>query len=573
MPLLPWLLLPPLLPLQAAAAEPDQPQAVQTYALVVGSNRPGPGQVPLRFATDDATAMADVMVAAGGLEVDHLVRLDNPDADTLLATLDGFDDQLRAQNEAGHRTAFLFFYSGHARAQGLDLGEQTLSLADLRERLVGLDANLTLAVLDACQSGAVTDAKGVEPAADFSTSSVSGLSAEGFAVIASSSDTELSQESAELGGGVFTHHLTVGLRGAADADDDGAVTLDEAYQYAYDRTLLTTSATAIGAQHVTLETDLRGQGALVLTRPRAATARLRLSDDLDAELVIATVPQQRVVAEIHKAPGRGYELALAPGEYSALVRRGDQAERCTMTLTQGVTPLPTTGCEPVAVAQLAARGVVDDSAVSTVAPIATPKPKPLETFFMEYSAGIIRPHSDPYTDRLVDFGFGTAADADDINPVFNAAMSFGLSRFFSLVGGLGVLDHEKRSREVYATVGDRADETVKFRWTTWRAGLYARAQLPLLYDWIVPYGQAGGGVGWATTKYRNADEDTIREHQIGPQLSGALGIQIMPRLGHFRNFGLFWQTELVTAPVIENLLGDQHDSGGLIHQFGIRGGY
>ncbi|MDJ0764516.1 MAG: hypothetical protein QNJ97_16180 [Myxococcota bacterium] len=51
----------------------------------------------------------------------------------------------------------------------------------------------------------------------------------------------------------------VGLRGAADNNQDGRVTLAEVYQYAYNNTLVDTSGTRVGKQHVTLENQLRGK--------------------------------------------------------------------------------------------------------------------------------------------------------------------------------------------------------------------------------------------------------------------------------------------------------------------------
>ena len=75
-------------------------------------------------------------------------------------------------------------------------------------------------------------------------------------VLASSTASELSQESEALRASYFTHHLLSGLRGAADADRDGRVTLSEAYRYAYNRTLVATAATAPAAPSVCPMDDL-----------------------------------------------------------------------------------------------------------------------------------------------------------------------------------------------------------------------------------------------------------------------------------------------------------------------------
>ena len=42
---------------------------------------------------------------------------------------------------------------------------------------------------------------------------------------------EVSEEREDLGHGVFTYYLLEGLRGSADMDHDGIITVDEAYGY------------------------------------------------------------------------------------------------------------------------------------------------------------------------------------------------------------------------------------------------------------------------------------------------------------------------------------------------------
>jgi uncharacterized caspase-like protein len=53
-----------------------------------------------------------------------------------------------------------------------------------------------------------------------------------FALVVASKGDEESQEYAPARHGLFTHALLEGLRGPADADRDGLVTLDEAFRFA-----------------------------------------------------------------------------------------------------------------------------------------------------------------------------------------------------------------------------------------------------------------------------------------------------------------------------------------------------
>src|SRR5688500_6200215 len=203
-------------PATAASAPSDAP-APAALPLVVGSNLGGAAQPPLRYAENDARHMAALLRELGGYRPDHVQLALHPTRAQLYAALDVLTARAVTEAGAGRRPRVFFYYSGHARSSALNLGDEDVPLAELRERLIGLSDGLTIVVLDACQSGSFSRVKGAEPSADFSYNSLARLSATGVAVLASSSASELSQESDRLGSGYFTHHLLVGLRGAGDA--------------------------------------------------------------------------------------------------------------------------------------------------------------------------------------------------------------------------------------------------------------------------------------------------------------------------------------------------------------------
>ena len=89
-----------------------------------------------------------------------------------------------------------------------------------------------------------------------------------------------------------------------DSQIIGRVTLGEAYRYAYNQTLVATAATAVGSQHATLETGLRGKGEVVLSYPAASSAQLELPAPLDGEVLVRNEPSGSVLAELHKVAGR-----------------------------------------------------------------------------------------------------------------------------------------------------------------------------------------------------------------------------------------------------------------------------
>lgn len=566
---------PPLLlalaaPSALAAGEPGPvlvPGEPVTYAIVVGSNRPGPGQEPLSYAHLDADRMATVLEQVGGFQADRVLRLHDPDADVLREAIEGFGPVLEAHAARGEATSLVFYYSGHARAQGLDLGDEVYALTELRAGLEGLDADLTLVVLDACQSGALTETKGILAAADFSTSSLGALDTEGFAVIASSTASELSQESRRLGGSFFTHHLSTGLLGAADVDRDGLVTLSEAYGYAYQHTLADTARTAVGAQHATLETDLRGQGELVLSRVSRGDAVLRLPEELRAELLFQLQPAGTVIAEVHKAPGEVVDLGLPWGDYLVLVDRDDRFSECRLALL-GDEPVALdldAGCRRLTPAAVARKGLSEE-----------PPPPARGPLTIETSLGLLAPRSSDYTSTLGRFDFGPGV-IDGLDAVGNLNASYGWTEHLAFVLTTGKLDDERRSRNMTTedSAGTELDVEHGFQWFSNRVGLAARGQLPLLRGWLVPYAQGGGGLAWTTSTYTTWEGGAYAEHKelhVGPHLAAAGGLQLMPRMGDYQGFGLFTQLEWVTAPVLRNELGETHDVGGTSLVLGIRVG-
>ncbi|HEY8076439.1 MAG TPA: caspase family protein, partial [Labilithrix sp.] len=337
-------------PVQAQATVPH-PFA---YGILVGSNAGGPGQITLHYAEDDARKVAQVLRELGRYGQTDLRVLTAPDGAKVLAAIDDVAQKMKAHAAKGEQAVLVFYYSGHAKANAFDLGAEELPITTLREKLRAIPSTLTLVVLDACQSGQFARIKGVEPAADFSFNSVSRLTQKGIAVMASSSAQELSQESDELKGSFFTHHFVTALRGAADADGDGRVSLDEAYRYAYRRTLTSTSTTKVGSQHVTLETDLAGQGEVPVTYPADMRSQLELPGPLDGKVLVQHKASGNVVAEVQKAPGAPLRLAFTAGAYEAIVRASGKIHRCKLALSDDrVTPIDLGQCDEVKASSLA----------------------------------------------------------------------------------------------------------------------------------------------------------------------------------------------------------------------------
>ena len=544
-----------LLPLSlAASAETTDAGAPDftSYALVIGSQRAGEGQQELRFAQDDARRIQSVLTEIGGYDSERVQLLLEPGAAELEQALNRLEARLRDHAARDERSVFLFYYSGHARASGLSLGADELPLNRLKDRLEALPATVRVVILDACQSGAISQVKGVQPAASFSVNSVAGLNTAGMAVLASSTGSELSQESEDIGGSFFTHHLVSGLRGAADEDADGRITLSEAYRYAYNRTLVSTAATAVGRQHVTLGTDLRGKGEMVLTYPSRASARLELPAELAAEVLVHAEPSEVVLAEVFKAEGSAVRLALPPGEYGAVVRRDERFDRCSLSLEDGKTVTLDLGeCQ-----QIEAPAVTAKLASAVYVP----------TVSAEFAFGGFMGLNDEYNERLEDFGFDPGLWGGS-GMHFHASLLYHIDANFAVALSYSTLDRGEYRRDAFSRDEVRRED--RFDWTAHRIGLELRAGLPLLDGWLTPYLQAGGGATIATSKIDIAEGESQQETHWGWHISVAAGLQFMP----WRHLGMFGQAGYVFAPSLENEQGDQHNSGGFGLMLGIRGAY
>ncbi len=519
---------------RGAPAEPD----VAVYALVVGSNAAGAGQTALHYAEDDARRVAATLVELGGYSPEAIDVVVRPTPAALRDHLDQLAARVAAARAAGRQARVVFYYSGHARATAIDLGAEELALGELRQRLFGIPATLTVVVLDACQSGAFSRIKGAEPAADFSFNSRQHLGASGIAVLASSSGSELSQESEQLRSSYFTHHLLVGLRGAGDADHDGQVSIDEAYRYAYHQTLLATAGTAVGGQHVSLEVELKGHGDVPLTFPRAATAAIELPGGLEGQALVEDRRAGAVVAETYKARGQAVRIAVAPGDYRVMVRHGGVVSRCELTTSGGATVVDLDRCTSEPIAAAAAKGG-DEGNLSG------------RRLRIEVDGVVGSERTDGFTHTLQAFGYtrsGGLSGGLTLSALRQVERRLWLGGFGALVGTPDWTLPTER-------------QPLRFSWATATLGALVRAVQPLGDHGLAAragvYAQLGAGIALGSTHLIDQDDQSTYQHFTGWAATTGAGLRFDgPRTG----VSLGYQLDYASG--IHNLIGDTHASGG-----------
>lgn len=293
---------------------------VTRLGLFVGANDGGAERVRLRWAEQDARTLAEVMQRYGGLTRENTWFLVDPDRQELQEGLDRLAREVSRRRDSGGRIEVMLYYSGHSDDRGLLVGEDHFGYADLRSALEATEADVTLAILDSCASGAFTRSKGGERVSPFlldeSNSTI------GYAFLASASEDEDAQESDSLGASFFTHYLVNGLRGAADVNSDSRVTLNELYGFAFQQTLARTESTQAGPQHPAYEFALSGTGDLVITQLAAANSRLSIQAPTSGRIFIRD-GQDRLVAELGYTLGTGLVLALPAGQYRVTLQAAD----------------------------------------------------------------------------------------------------------------------------------------------------------------------------------------------------------------------------------------------------------
>jgi len=317
----------------AADIAPGLPSAtIDRYVIAISANNGGKGRPLLRYAESDAKSFARVLKDMGGVEQRNIYLIQEPSVDFLNAHLDNIDKLLTRGKGKSGRDEVLVYYSGHADERGLHLGEETYSWQEFRRRVDALNADVKIAVIDACGSGAITRAKGGVAVPAFMVDQSSDM--KGYAFITSSTQDEASQESDKLRGSFFTHSLVSGLRGAGDLSGDGKVTLSEAYQFAFNETLQKTEATMGGAQHPSRDMNLTGTGDVVMTDLRSTGAGMILEDNVEGRVFIRDASGE-LVAELYKKSGRSMSLGLPAGVYAVRLEKQAEYKEASVSLVNG----------------------------------------------------------------------------------------------------------------------------------------------------------------------------------------------------------------------------------------------
>jgi hypothetical protein len=319
--------------IKPAAAEEADKITTRRFAFVIGANNGGPDRVTLRYAVTDANSMIKVLEDLGGVLPDDTRFLVEPDRGTFFREMSRLKEKVNRAKSGSRRVEVIFYYSGHSDEKNILLGSDRVSYKEFRNKINSIDADVRIAVLDSCASGAFNLLKGVKKKSPFLVDSAYEM--KGFAFMTSSSSHEASQESGKLKGSFFTHHLVSGLRGAADMTQDGMVTLSEAYHYAYKETLSHTENTISGPQHPMYNIQMSGKGDVIMTDIRKSSSVLVIGKNIFGRVFLHN-HKNILVVEINKPYGRDVEIGLETGKYRVINIRDGNIYESRIALAEGM---------------------------------------------------------------------------------------------------------------------------------------------------------------------------------------------------------------------------------------------
>lgn len=309
---------------RSASAEPIR------LLIAVGNKNGLAAERPLKFADNDAKRVRDVMTSLGGVKSEHAFYLSEPTRASLYDAI--AKARSVAQTHRSDEVSLLFYFSGHGDREALHLSGERMLMRDLSTKLDEIPAALRIAVTDACRS---TRDKGFAADEPFAISTTLVPQASGQVWIHASSDGEAAQESDDLQGAIFTHSWLAGLRGAADANGDARVTLDESFAFAHSQTLIRSSKSSGVMQKPEAVINLREMAPVVITQTGTRLASLALPQARDTHFLVYSAASKSVLSEVWSSPDRRLMLRLPPGRYVVQRRVGGLGGIATVTIAEG----------------------------------------------------------------------------------------------------------------------------------------------------------------------------------------------------------------------------------------------
>lgn len=234
----------------------SQYQDCDRWAVIVGVSKYQYPNLTLRYADRDAEELYKLLLTSngGGFQSDHICKLTNEQATTSNITR-----ALRSfLKKPAREDLVLIYFACHGspdpdRPDNVylltydtdpnDIAGTALPMEDIDRALKGiLHSEKVIILADTCHSAAIGGGIGGRRSVVDDSKLMNrylqdmSRSKGGVALLTSAEANEVSFEDMKWGGGhgVFTHYLLEGMRGAADRDGNGMVTIGELFEYVRD---------------------------------------------------------------------------------------------------------------------------------------------------------------------------------------------------------------------------------------------------------------------------------------------------------------------------------------------------
>lgn len=251
--------------------------AEKRWALLVGIDKYEEADItPLNFSVSDVRQIYRILIdpKIGGFEKENVVLLSSdaseeylkPTRNNILAKLNNFLCALPSENDL-----VLIYFCGHGIEENgksyllpvdatMDLLEDSaISLERVNQILNRIPSKRQVVVLDSCHSGSLGRSGPSKMGDDFEKFLSSG---EGRVTLSSCKANEVSYEWSEEKHGVFTYFLAEGLKGKADENHDGCITVTDLHNYTWDK-VRRWAAVRNKKQTPTMQSNVAGDIALV----------------------------------------------------------------------------------------------------------------------------------------------------------------------------------------------------------------------------------------------------------------------------------------------------------------------
>ncbi len=315
------------------------------YALIIGNTEYiDSGLAELTAPGKDAEDFARVLKDKEICAFDEVNVLLNQPEYMVRGTIDEFFDQKKPDD------LLLLYFSGHGVRD--ELGSLYLAVKNtirtrlrstaiksdyIREAMDQSRSKRQVLILDCCNSGAFS--QGTKAATGVSIGTATEFEAGyGRIILTASDSTQFAWEGnkviGETDNSLFTHFLVKGLEGEADLDGDGSITVDELYDYTYERVKLATP------KQTPSKFSSRQQGEIILrqitriTDIKPVPLPQELTDAMENTLPFIREAAVKQLESLFK--GRNLGLARSAEEALRRIKANDDSNRIRESAAQAL---------------------------------------------------------------------------------------------------------------------------------------------------------------------------------------------------------------------------------------------